>query len=580
LYEFSTDVGGLFFDYPHAGIGQDAIYLGANLFAGDTYVGGRIWALDKAAMYAGSPANAISRSLGTDGTPQPINLHGFWQGGWPSGGPHYILTDGAYDGRVYRLYSWSDPFGANELVMQGDLDLAASHGVNVSFPVNSVQAGSGGDITANDYRVLDFEYRNGSGWTAMTVACNPGTGTVNCVQWAEVDLSSASIVQAGVFASDGDYRTFPDVAANHCGDMIIGYSKSGATSFPSVWVTGREAGDSPGEVQTEIMLKGGEVTYTAFADRWGDYTGMTSDPDGLRLWYIGEYSKNLANSGAKWGTFIGALTFPGCQVPASFTLGVSPLAQDICAPESAVFEIQVNGVGAFADPVTLSVAGVPPGYVESILPNPVTPSASSQLTLTNVGPVAAAAHTLAVTGVASSDTMTTSATLNVFDGPPHAPLLQTPSNGAHAVPASPRFSWTELLTASSYLLEVATDPGFQSIVYSATITSASHTPTVALSLNTAHYWRVTGFNVCGPSISTPAHSFVTARIVCSSPGLDLPDADPDGIGDQIFIAEPALITELDVLLGWGFSSFAGSRARRYRHRGQARYARSAFRLRW
>ncbi len=311
FYAFPTDVGGAFFDYPHAGVGRDALYLGGNMFGSGT---GRVWALDKVAMYSGQPAAFVTHGLGSNTTPQPVNLHGAAQGTWPTSGPHYILTgrNGFNDPDTFGLFSWADPFGANVLTDLGDLDTVAAHGVPVGFPGNNQQSG-GGSITSNDPRPLDFEYRNGSGWMTNAVACNPGGGTVTCVQWVEVDLASAAIAQAGVFASDSVYRFFPDIAADACGDALVGYSKSSASTFPGIAAAGRELGDPPGTMTGEVDIKAGEVTFGQ-PGRWGDYTGMTIGPDGSTFWYLGEYSKDIA-SGRNWGTWIAALSFDACSAP-------------------------------------------------------------------------------------------------------------------------------------------------------------------------------------------------------------------------------------------------------------------------
>ncbi|MCP4845724.1 MAG: hypothetical protein GY901_11605, partial [Actinomycetia bacterium] len=173
---------------------------------------------------------------------------------------------------------------------------------------------------------LDTEYRNGYLWTTQTISCNPGGGTVDCVRWAQVDPAGPSVVQAGVFASSGEWRFFPDLAANHCDDMAIGYTKSSQSIHPAVWVTGREVGDTAGMLQAETQLKAGEIIYTSFetndpqfeAYRWGDYTGMTVDPDGLTFWYLGEYSKDTGNTvgnpDTRWGTYIGSFTYDDCEV--------------------------------------------------------------------------------------------------------------------------------------------------------------------------------------------------------------------------------------------------------------------------
>ena len=281
---------------------------GGNMFGGGT---GRIWAFDKVAMYAGDSATAVTHDLGSNTTPQPANLHGAAQGTWPTAGPHYILTgrNGFGDPDTFGLFSWDDPFGANTLSDLGSLQTNTVHGVTVGFPVGSQQMG-GGTITGNDPRPLDFEYRNGFGWMTNLVSCNPGGGTVNCIQWVQVDLDGATIADAGVFASDGVYRFFPDIAANHCDDAVVGYSKSSSSTFPGIAAAGREGGDPAGTMGGEVDVKAGEVTFGE-PGRWGDYTGMTIGPDGSTFWYLGEYSKNIA-SDRNWGTWIGALSFAGC----------------------------------------------------------------------------------------------------------------------------------------------------------------------------------------------------------------------------------------------------------------------------
>lgn len=305
FYSFPVDVDGAFFDYPHAGVGRDAIYVGANMF---TPTAGRVFAFDKVAMYAGDPASFTSRLAGGF-TPQPINLHGANDGTWPADGPHYILTENAGIS-IFNLSSWDDPFGTDVYTQEAVFDMAAEHGVTVGFPVGNRQMGNL-NITAGDGRPLDFEYRNGSGWFVNTVSCTPNASTVNCVQWAEIDLATATVTQAGVFGSDDEYRFFPDIAADACGGALIGYSKSSATTFAGVSVAGRNVDTPAGMMAGEAVGILGERDFQS-PDRWGDYTGMTIAPDGQTYWYLGEYSKDTTTD-RNWGTFIGAFTMSGCN---------------------------------------------------------------------------------------------------------------------------------------------------------------------------------------------------------------------------------------------------------------------------
>jgi len=318
VYNLTVAPGALFFDYPHAGVGDEAIFFGGNAFSGNSLVAVGIWAIEKAPLLVGGAPQIVLQqispvSLGA--TPQPANLHGMTGGTWPAPGqPHYIMTE-VFNGDDHTVWSWSDPFGANVFSSVGVVDLTAASGVTPGFPVDVPQSGSAALLQANDWRGVQTEYFNGNLWTAQAISCNPGAGTVNCIRWAEIDPSPLSVVQAGVFASNGEYRTFPSLAPNHCGDMAIGYSKSSSSIFPGTFVTGRLFSDTPGTLQAETTLQAGQITYTAFdgsPHRWGDYTGLTVDPNGTTFWYLGQYSKITGDPSGRWGTRVGSFEFSTC----------------------------------------------------------------------------------------------------------------------------------------------------------------------------------------------------------------------------------------------------------------------------
>jgi len=323
-----------FFDFPHMGVGVDAIYVGSNEFlftpgVGFSFLTGAAYAVNKADMIAGDPITVVRQNVPRfDGTPQPANLHGAAEGTFPTSGPHYIMTE-VFDGITHSVYAWDDPFGANSLTLLGDVDLAEASGVPCPafscFPVSVPQAGSAVTLAGNDFRGQETKYRNGSLWTTQTIACNPtGMEAVNCVRWAEIDptqvglpSSTDGVIQAGVFSSpDGVHRWFPSIAVNACGDMAVGYSKSSTDMFPSVALTGQRRNDRPGRVRSEVDVMAGTESYRSFQDptsanRWGDYSGMTIDPNGVDFWYIGEYAGESENQFANWKNVIAKANF-GC----------------------------------------------------------------------------------------------------------------------------------------------------------------------------------------------------------------------------------------------------------------------------
>ncbi len=314
VYAFNVGTASQFFDYPHAGVGHEYIFAGANIFT-SSFLESRVYAFDKSAMYAGNPANWASRALPTtEDTPIPLNLHGWAQGTWNSGPNHSFITNYNYNGETYRIWRWSNPLSSAPVAV-GVVNLATYTGVAGGYPIDAPQSGSSARLQANDYRPQDFEYRNGFAWTTYTFACNPGGGTVDCIRWAKINPTTAAIADAGVLATAGQYRLFPNLAVNRCDDVAIGYTKTSTSMFPGVFAAGRQASDPAGTLQAEVQLQPGALTYTAFdgsPHRWGDYTGMTIDPDGETFWYLGEYSKNTGTSQGRWGTYIRSLSYDVC----------------------------------------------------------------------------------------------------------------------------------------------------------------------------------------------------------------------------------------------------------------------------
>jgi hypothetical protein len=97
---------------------------------------------------------------------------------------------------------------------------------------------------------------------------------------------------------------------NSGGDIALGYSASNSTNpsvFPSVFYTGRRAGDPPGQMTLgEGSIVNGTGSQTS-SQRWGDYTALDVDPtDDNTFWYINEYVP--VTSGVGWRLRIGAFS--------------------------------------------------------------------------------------------------------------------------------------------------------------------------------------------------------------------------------------------------------------------------------
>jgi len=93
-------------------------------------------------------------------------------------------------------------------------------------------------------------------------------------------------------------------AIDRNGNIGIGYSFGGGSTFPGQRFTGRLARDPWGRLTLkETVLAEGEAAQNAM--RWEDYTQTAIDPsDDCTIWYVGDYlKKNATNYSSRIGAF-------------------------------------------------------------------------------------------------------------------------------------------------------------------------------------------------------------------------------------------------------------------------------------
>jgi Fibronectin type III domain len=344
-------------DFPHMAIGSDAIYLAGNQYKGGrTFIGARVQAYNKAQMYAGATASTIYYDV-TDtskDTLQPAR-----QVGVP-GTMYYLSANNCNGCSLIFLWKWTNPFVASSFVYRGGVTVTTYY-----EPPNAAQPG--GTITTNDTRNLGAAWYGGTVYGVHTTGCNPGAGTVACVQWYQIgslDAGAPSLVQQGTIAGDAQYRFFPNLGVDTSGNVAVGYAYSSATEYAGV----RASGLAPG---TEVTLKAGEATTNG--GRYGDYAGTVLDPNGCTVWHFEEYAK----SGTVWGTWMGNLSFAGCGATA--TPSPAPTATATLTATPVPTSTQT------ATPVPTDTPAVTPTPTGTPTPTPTpaaTPSAPQNLTAT------------------------------------------------------------------------------------------------------------------------------------------------------------------------------------------------------
>jgi hypothetical protein len=516
----------------------DAYYISTREFAGG-FVGVGAYALNRAQMIAGDPNPQIISFLVPPGsTPYnvgdgllPSDLDGNILP--PTGSPAYFVgsmdNGGQYGAPQDALTIWK--FDA-DFATPSNSTFTLTDTIPIAPYDTQFGPCSGRDCipqpgTSNRIDILSYRqrpmnrlaYRNfGSHEALVTNQSVEAPGGVAGMRWWEIrDPNGSPVVhQEGTFApgvSDGIHRWMGSIAMDEAGNMALGYSASdGTNTYPSVWYTGRLAGDPLGTMaQGEASLIDGSGSQTG-SSRWGDYSSMNIDPiDDCTFWYVNQYLPSTSSVG--WRLRIGSFKFDQCGTPDFYLAGV-PTNQAICAGGDASYEVNVGSVSGFNNPVTLSANGQPAGSTASFSVNPVIPAGISDLTISNTGTAAAGSYVISVSGAATdSPGHDIDLGLDVFDMVPGAPNLTLPADGTLNQPLRPVFEWTSAVQAASYTLEVDDDEGFGSPDLVETgITDTTFTPAFDLMSNTVYYWRVTAVNSCGAGSASAVYDFATVAL--------------------------------------------------------------------
>ncbi|HLZ71943.1 MAG TPA: hypothetical protein VKV26_18725 [Dehalococcoidia bacterium] len=396
------------FDFPHIAIGSDAIYVSGNEFnASQSFTGAYIYAFNKSVLYAGQTAAFKEAAVGNTASGMPADTVFPTRNVTAAGVMYFVGADnGTCPCSTVSVWKWANALGGGSLTLQG--------GVSVDSyvqPPDAVQpaGANAATIVTNDVRSLSAQISQGAVYSAHTVGCNPGAGTVACVQWYQLgNLDGApTLIQQGTLGSDGEDRMYPALSVDISGDLSIGFAHSSASVFAGVDYTGRLPSDAPGALELpENVLKAGEVNLDG--TRYGDYAGEVVDPDGCTVWHLEEY----AQSGQTWGTWVGSFRFPSCSTTPTpdYTIAASPASQTVTAGGGTTYTATLTSLNGYASAVNLSISGLPAGANGSFNPAAVTPSGSSTLSVTTSASTPAGSYPLTITGTGTDAGHTTHST--------------------------------------------------------------------------------------------------------------------------------------------------------------------------
>jgi len=443
-----------FDDYPKMGVWPDAYYETFNMFAGGTtFAGADACAYDRTAMLNGQPATQVcfqqSSSVGGllpadfDGTTPPS-----------AGSPNYLLYFGTNNLNLYKFHvDFTTPsnstFTGPAVISVAAFTPLCNGGTCVPQPGTTNKVDSLADRLM--YRLA---YRNFGSHESLVVNHSVSVNGVGGVRWYEIQSPGTTpvLAQQGTFAPDSTYRWMGSVAMDQAGDLVVGYSKSSSSVYPSIAFAGRTPSDPAGTLETEANVVSGTGSQTGTLTRWGDYSAMSVDPvDDCTFWYTQEYIKS--NGTFNWNTRIANFKFANCGSgagtvtlsPTSLdfgnqTVGTPTSLQAVTLTNNQSATLTIGSVTTSGDYSQTNNCGVSIPANSSCIINVVfTPTATGTrtgtLTVTDSGPGSPHTTSLTGVGVAAGSVTLTPASLNFGNetvGTPSSPQPVTLMNSRSA----------------------------------------------------------------------------------------------------------------------------------------------------
>ena len=219
----------------------------------------------------------------------------------------------------------------------------------------------------------------------------------------------------------------------------------------------------------------------------------------------------------------------------TFVFQANPSTVSACNDATASYTFDFTSLAGFNEAVNLTATGVPAGAMANFSTNPITPSGSSTLTISNLGGVTAGEYTITVNANSASVSNSTMVTLSLSAGIPQVQSLTTPSNNETGVGLFAGLSWQAVAGATNYNVIVSTSPDFAAgtLVFNGNASENSLT-TSQLNEETVYYWQVNATSDCGTGTYSSSSAFQTGAVACETySSTDVPVILPDDASGEV-----------------------------------------------
>lgn len=293
-------------DYPGLGFSDGAIFINANQYTitNNSFRYAKVRVLDKSQLFSGSPATytdfiGMTNSNGTSAfTVKPARS-------LSSSTSEYLINTLPGGGNYVTLWRIDNAPSSPTLTRTATVSVG-TYGV----PPNAKQQGTGLLIATGDCRTQDIVFQNGDLLTGFSEKIGSGRNGVSAVRYLRINSTAGTTIKDITYTASGISMYYPAVSTDNSGNMFMTFSRSSKSEYASMYQTGMLTTDP--SIEPSALVKAGVSSNTS--GRWGDYSGISNDPnDGTTLWmYCG-----WANTSNRWATWNASAVFGGPVAPLS-----------------------------------------------------------------------------------------------------------------------------------------------------------------------------------------------------------------------------------------------------------------------
>jgi len=172
------------------------------------------------------------------------------------------------------------------------------------------------------------------------------------------------------------------------------------------------------------------------------------------------------------------------------------------------YTLNLDFINGFTEDVTFVASGQPTGSVVAFSPTTLNSDGDVVMSVSNLDGVAEQEYTINIQGNSTSINQDIDVLLGITASSLGVITLSSPEDGATNTSLTETLAWQAEVNASSYVIQVASDAGFTSVVSSGIPTINSYEAT-NLEGGATYYWRVKASNSCNEGILSSVFSFTT-----------------------------------------------------------------------